>query len=84
MVTVSALFLRWTPHYGLSMLTLPAITLICAIAIVLTHRLRTDRGVRGIGDDEPSLGGRPGAPLGLVAVILVLGIVGTIFVLQAP
>ncbi len=84
MVTVSALFLRWMPHYGLLMLTLPAITLICAIAIILTHRVRTDRGVRGIGDDEPGLGGRPGAPLALVAVLLMLGIVGTVFVLQAP
>lgn len=83
MVTVSALFLQWTPHYGLSLLTLPAATVICAIAIILTHRARIDRGVRAIGD-ELGLGASPEPPLALVAVLLGLGIVGTVLVLLTP
>lgn len=82
LVTVSAVFLRWVPHYGLAMLLLPSVTLLCALVIVLTHNRRISRGVAGI-QGEP-MGVRPDAPLALVAVLVVLGLAGLAFVLHTP
>lgn len=81
LVTVSAVFLRWVPHYGLAMLLLPLVTLLCALVIVWTHNRRLNRGVAGI-QGEP-MTGRPEALLVLVLVLIGLGVAGIVLVLGA-
>lgn len=80
LITVSAVFLRWTPHYGLAMLALPAGTLLAASAILATQRRRIARGVRGIRSNR--MAADPLPPLGLVTLMLVLGVAGLTFVLN--
>lgn len=82
LVTVSAIFLRWTPHYGLMILVLPAATLVCALAISATHNHRTNHSVRGIHSD--ALDVRPGELLALVALLIGIGGAGLVLVLLAP
>lgn len=82
MVTVSAIFLRWTPHYGLMILALPALTLICALTITSTHNRRTNVSVAGIRDNALQV--RPGELLALVALLIGVGGAGLVLVLLAP
>lgn len=84
LVTASAVFLRWLPHYGPRMLLLPLLTLVCAIAITMTHNRRTHRAVAGIRAEPHVDVVQPVALLALVAVLLALGAAGLIFVLLAP
>lgn len=86
LVTVSAVFLRWLPHYGPAMLLLPLITLVCAIVITMTHNRRTHRAVAGIRDEPHRRVDvvQPGAFLALVSVLVALGAAGIAFVLVAP
>lgn len=86
LVTVSAVFLRWLPHYGPMMLLLPLLTLVCAIAITMTHNRRTHRAVAGIRaePDRHVDVVQPVAYLAVVAVLVVLGAAGIGFVLLAP
>jgi hypothetical protein len=83
LVTVSAVFLRWLPHYGPAMLLLPLLTLVCAIAITVTHNRRTHRAVAGIRAEHHVEVVQPSALLALVTVLLVLGLAGIGFVLDA-
>lgn len=48
LATVSAIFLRWLPHYGLSILLLVAVSVTAAGAICLTQRRRYRTSARGI------------------------------------
>lgn len=82
LVTVSAIFLRWAPHYGLMILVLPAVTLVCALTISATHNHRTNQGVRGLHSD--ALDVRPGELLALVALLIGVGGAGLVLVLLAP
>lgn len=82
MVSVSAVFLRWTPHYGPGMLLLPALAILAALGVALTQRHRTHRDVLGIAHDRGVADPLP--PLLLVLLVLALGGVGTWFVLAAP
>ncbi|WP_256837806.1 DUF202 domain-containing protein [Ornithinimicrobium faecis] len=82
LVTVSAIFLRWAPHYGLAVLALPALTLVCALAISVTHNRRINTSVRGIHSDALEV--RPGELLALVALLLAVGGAGLVLVLLAP
>ncbi|WP_238146642.1 DUF202 domain-containing protein [Ornithinimicrobium murale] len=82
MVSVSAIFLRWTPHYGLMILALPALTLVCALAITATHNHRTNDSVRGIHSEALEV--RPGELLALVALLIAVGGAGLTLVLLAP
>lgn len=81
LVTVSAVFLRWLPHYGTAMLLLPLITLVCAVLITMTHNRRTRRAVSGIESDTDVV--QPVAFLALVTVLMALGALGIVFVLDA-
>lgn len=81
LVTVSAVFLRWLPHYGPAMLLLPLLTLVCAVVITMTHHRRTHRAVAGIQAEDDVV--KPAALLALVAVLLGLGAAGIGFVLDA-
>ena len=86
LVTVSAVFLRWLPHYGPAMLLLPLLTLVCAIVITMTHNRRTHRAVAGI-QAEPNRHVdvvQPVAFLALVGALVALGAAGISFVLLAP
>ena len=82
MVTVSAIFLRWAPHYGLTILALPMLTLICALAITATHNHRTNENVAGIRANALEV--RPGELLALVALLIGVGAAGLVLVLLAP
>lgn len=82
LVTVSAVFLRWVPHYGLGLLLLPLLTLVCALAITMTHNRRTNRAVAGIRAEVDVV--EPLALVALVAVLMGLGGAGIGFVLHAP
>ncbi|GAA1150826.1 DUF202 domain-containing protein [Ornithinicoccus hortensis] len=82
MVTVSAVFLRWLPHYGPSMVLIPALTLLAAVGIALTQRYRTHRDVLGIRDEVGVAD--PWPPLLLLVLVLLIGAAGVWFVLQAP
>lgn len=82
MVTVSAIFLRWTPHYGLMILALPVLTLISALAITATHNRRTNQSVRSILSDAHEV--RPGELLALVILLIAIGAAGLVLVLLAP
>lgn len=82
LVTVSAVFLRWVPHYGLGMLLLPLLTLVCALAITMTHNRRTTRAVAGIRAEAGVV--QPAALLALVAVLMGMGFAGIGFVVHAP
>lgn len=84
LVTVSAVFLRWLPHYGPAMLLLPLLTLVCAIVITMTHNRRTHRAVAGIRAEPHVDVIQPIAFLALVAVLVVLGAAGIGFVLLTP
>lgn len=82
MVTVSAVFLRWMPHYGPAMLLVPALTLLAAVSIALTQRYRAHRDVLGIRHE---LGvADPWPPLLLLLLVLLIGGAGSWFVLHAP
>lgn len=81
LVTGSAVFLRWVPHYGLGMLLLPLVTLVCALVIAGTHNRRLNRGVAGIHGEATS--GRPEALLGLVWLLIALALAGMWFVLHS-
>lgn len=82
LVTVSAIFLRWVPHYGLGMLLLPAATLVGALAITATHHRRTNHSVRGIHAEALEV--RPGVLLAMVALLFGVGGAGLVLVLLAP
>lgn len=82
LVTVSAVFLRWVPHYGTAMMLLPLITLVCAVLITMTHNRRTHRAVSGIEFDTDVV--QPIALLALMLVLMALGAAGLVFVLLAP
>lgn len=82
MVSVSAIFLRWTPHYGLLLLALPVLTLICALLITATHNRRTNHSVQGIQAD--ALDVRPGEQIALMTLLLGIGAAGLVLVLLAP
>lgn len=82
MVTVSAVFLRWLPHYGPGMLLLPLLTLLAAVGVALTQRHRTHRDVLGIQQDRGVADPLP--PLLLLLLVLALGAAGVWFVLAAP
>lgn len=84
LVTVSAVFLRWLPHYGPAMLLLPLLTLVCAIVITMTHNRRTRRAVAGIRAEPHVDVVQPVVFLALVAVLIALGAAGMVFVLLAP
>lgn len=82
MVSVSAIFLRWAPHYGLQILVLPALTLVCALLITSTHNSRTNESVQGIHSD--ALDVRPGEQLALMGLLMGIGAAGLVLVLLAP
>lgn len=82
LVVVSAVFLRWLPHYGASLLVLPLVTVAAAMLIAVSQRSRTRRGVQGIEADR--LAADPLAVVLLVGLSLSLGIAGVAFVLAAP
>lgn len=82
LVTISAVFLRWVPHYGAGMMVLPILTLTVAGVILATQRRRLRRGVQSLHDHV--LAADPVAPLGIVGVLLTLGVAGVTFVLAAP
>lgn len=82
LVTVSAVFLRWVPHYGTAMTLLPLVTLVCAVLITVTHNRRTYRAVSGIESDTDVV--RPVALLALMVVLMSLGAAGIVLVLLAP
>ncbi len=82
LVVVSAVFLRWLPHYGASLLVLPLLTVAAAVLIAVSQRSRTRRGVQGIEADR--LAADPLPVVLLVGLSLSLGIAGVAFVLAAP
>lgn len=83
LVTVSAVFLRWLPHYGPGMLLLPLLTLVCAVVITMTHNRRTHRAVAGIRAEPVVDVVHPASLLAMVAVLIALGAAGIGFVLLA-
>ncbi len=82
LVVVSAVFLRWLPHYSASLLVLPLVTVAAAVLIAVSQRSRTRRGVQGIEADR--LAADPLPVVLLVGLSLSLGIAGVAFVLAAP
>ncbi len=75
----SAITARWLPFYGVSVLMMPALTLIAAVAISLTQQHRIRVAVSGIHDENLSL--HPWPLLALVGVCWALGISGVVLVL---
>jgi len=51
MVVAAAIFLRWMPQHGLFTGVLVVVTLLAALAINLTQKIRYHRAVRGIADE---------------------------------
>jgi uncharacterized membrane protein YidH (DUF202 family) len=51
MVVAAAIFLRWTPHHGLFTGVLIALTLLAALVINGTQRVRYHRAVHGIANE---------------------------------
>jgi uncharacterized membrane protein YidH (DUF202 family) len=51
MVVAAAIFLRWMPNHGWFAGILVAVTLVTALAINLTQKIRYHRAVRGIASE---------------------------------
>lgn len=81
LVTISAVFLRWTPLHGALVLALPLLTGAGAVGVLITQRRRTARGVAAIRGAGLSVG--PGQPLALMLLLLAVGAAGVAVVLVA-
>lgn len=82
LLVVTAVFLRWSPHYGPGLLVLPVVTTAAALLVALTQRRRARRGVHGIREER--LTADPTGPLLLTALTLAVGAAGIGFVIAAP
>lgn len=82
LVVVTAVFLRWLPHYGVGLLVIPVLTSAAAVVIVLSQRERTRRSVHGIRDE--TLAAHPLPVLLLSSLCIVVGAVGIVFVAISP
>lgn len=78
LVAVSAVLLRWTPHYGPHMAALPVVTGLAAMVVVATQRRRTTRAVTAIRDGAAPAD--PAAPLLMVGLVLAVSVAALVLV----